>query len=107
MANNRYYIQCPVCKKTSYMGKSLGDGIYNNKAIAGKWFNQEKLLKEIGDSIKGLTQERDLIASGILLEELYTFMWRHMMNCHKDEFKAGELFKIISEYPEGDIRQKK
>lgn len=28
MANQRYYITCPVCRKVIILGKSLGGGIY-------------------------------------------------------------------------------
>ncbi len=50
------------------MGKSSGEGIYH---------------VEHSD-----TQKINII---------YEFMWNHMMECHKDEWKEGELFKIISE----------
>jgi len=32
------------------------------------------------------------------LEDIYNWLWIHLMKCHKDEFKGGVLFKIVSEY---------
>jgi hypothetical protein len=29
MANQRYFITCPVCRECKILGKSLGDGIYS------------------------------------------------------------------------------
>ena len=71
MANQRYYISCPVCLEQTYMAKSLGGGIYNM---------------------------RDDQAA--FLDKLYNWMWKHMLGCHKDEWKPGLLFTILSEYKE-------
>ena len=81
MANNRYYIECPVCKEQVYMGKSLGNGIYNMRSYQGKFY-----------------KAKEYKADAEVLNECYDFMWKHMLACHKDEFKGGELFKIMSEY---------
>lgn len=89
MANNRYYLKCPVCGKDQFMGKSLGDGIYNMRAYQGKIYHP-------GEPIK---PHRDIAeADAEVLNEIYDWMWEHMMGCHKDEFKSGKLFEVISDY---------
>lgn len=91
MANNRYYIKCPVCSKEQFLGKSLGAGIYNMRSYQGKWYAPGEPLKPHRDE-KGADAE--------VLNEVYDWMWEHLMQCHKDEFKGGELFKVVSEYDE-------
>lgn len=70
MANQRYFIKCPVCLERTYFAKSLGAGIY----------------------IINPSSEQH-----IFLNEKYDWMWKHMMECHKDEFKEGQLFSIEAE----------
>jgi hypothetical protein len=83
-------MQCPVCEKEQFIGKSLGGGIYNMRAYQGKVYAP-------GEPIAPHRDENE--ADAEVLNELYEWMWTHMMECHKDEFKGGELFKVVSEYP--------
>lgn len=105
MANNRYYLYCPKCKEKQYLGKSLGDGIYNNKSASRDFMTPEQILSELN-----LDDNRALAKGGFplkpepekaqaeFLEEIYNWMWKHLMGCYKDEFYSGEIFKVLTEY---------
>ena len=75
------------------MGKSLGDGIYNTRDWQGKLWSPEEMLEKL----KSPFEWPQKIAYGEVLKEIYDFMWKHIMNCHQDEFKIDELFKIVGE----------
>lgn len=102
MANNRYYMKCPVCNGEQFIGKSLGNGIYNVRMFQGKWYKPEDV---VSGHFEPVMQEND--ADAQVLNELYDWMWKHMMECHKDEFKGGELFKVVSEYPKNLLNETK
>lgn len=68
MANNRYYLKCPVCSDQFYFGKSLGNGLYLRS-------NYEEHL-----------------------QETYDWIWEHLTDCHRDEMAHDTLFTIESEY---------
>ena len=107
MANNRYYLYCPKCKEQKFMGKSLGDGIYNNASATDELLTPEQALKAIMES---MSDDRAMAKGGWPLknnpykyqaeffEEIYDWMWKHLLKCRKDEFYKGELFKVLTEY---------
>lgn len=76
MANNRYYLTCPVCSDQFFFGKSLGGGIY----------------------FPNLDEENHL-------QNSFDWLWYHMTSCHQDEFKGGTLFTIESEYQDASSKQ--
>jgi len=102
MANNRYFMKCPVCADEHFFGKSLGEGIYNMRSWQGQMFSPKELLSEMHNPARDL---KDAMGNAAVLNDLYDWMWKHMMDCHKDEFRGGELFKVISEYP-SDLTEK-
>jgi hypothetical protein len=76
MANNRYYILCK-CGERQYLGKSLGHGIYHTRTSSEEF-----------------------------LEEVYSFMWEHLMAEHpglpvdehlSPEWVSGTVFEIVTE----------
>lgn len=71
------------------MGKSLGSGLYNTRGFGEK---------EEGDTTFLPNGMQEQAGDAKLLNELYDFMWVHMIGCYKDEFKGNLLFNIISEY---------
>ena len=95
-------MRCPVCADEKFIGKSLGEGIYNTRSFQGKIFPPNELLKEIKDRVEQspVAIAQDNAGDATILQELYEWMWEHLMKCHKDEFKGGELFKVVSEYKE-------
>jgi len=46
------------------------------------------------------------IGSGIYdsptAEDLQDWMWEHLIDCHKDEWVGGEIFKVVTEYPKSE-----
>jgi alpha-amylase/alpha-mannosidase (GH57 family) len=107
MANNRYYLYCPKCKDQQFIGKSLGDGIYDNKSVKSGLLDPRDILKNMAENAKDnralakggypLTKNPEKYQSEFL-GEIYDWMWKHIMECYKDEFYEGELFKVLTEY---------
>lgn len=87
MANQRYFITCPVCRDKIYMGKSIGNGIYNMSPYNGVY--------KPGEAFKPKVDPDTAYAK--FLEDCYSWMWTHMMECYKDETKDGILFTINSD----------
>ena len=89
------------------MGKSLGDGIYNNASATDGWLTPIEALKAIKEN---MSDNRAMAKGGWplkdnpekyqseFLEEIYNWMWKHLVGCRKDEFYKGELFKVLTEY---------
>lgn len=79
MANERYGLMCPICKDACYMGKTMGDGIYSNRGT-------------------GLYKDDD--NDGHRMRIIWTWMWKHLTECHK-QFEWGNsdkaLFTVVSE----------
>lgn len=77
MANNRYFLHCPVCHDTYGIGKSLGEGIYRHDGRD----------REFG-------------------EEMLGFMWDHLLGCQPEgEWAKGSVFDMLTEYG-GDMEVK-
>jgi hypothetical protein len=106
VANNRYYLLCP-CGGTKYVGKSIGDGIYNVRGGPQSF----QLRRHEGTAVIVPEAEPvESIADGqaAFLAEVYGWMWEHLMGCdHPDaepadalgpEWIKGEIFKVITEY---------
>lgn len=73
MANNRYYLYCPICKSALFMGSSFADGVTS-------W---------IADTDEEQSE---------FLEEIYSWMWEHILDCRHDFMFKGEIFKVLTEY---------
>lgn len=106
MANNRYFLLCD-CGEKQYLGKSLGDGIYNT-AGGPQSYTFSRLE---GTPILVPEQQPAETASdgqARFLRETYDWMWEHLMGCEHPnaecdpvlgpEWAAGEVFKVVTEY---------
>ncbi len=86
-----------------FLGKSLGTGVYNTRGFIIKVEIYPSKFERILINLKlirprFLPNEKEFInGNSALLDEAYDFIWKHMTECHKDEFKSGELFKIVSD----------
>ena len=106
MANNRYYLLCP-CGETKYLGKSIGDGVYNVQGGPQSFAvrQHEGTTVVIPEAAPAETHEE---GQARFLSEVYEWMWTHLMGCdHPEaeppgvlgrEWVKGEIFKVITEY---------
>lgn len=70
MADNRFYLYCSKCKDIFFIGKCLHDcGIYHVQTDYS-----------------------------VVLEEIYSWMKKHLEECYGDRFYKGEIFKVLTEY---------
>lgn len=113
MANNRYYLWCP-CGSKQFLGKSLGDGIYQTRGGAQSFSLRQH------DGVAVLTPEQAPAETrndgqARFLDDVYEWMWKHLMGraCYDKrvelgwhepevgldtEWVKGEVFKVLTEY---------
>ena len=85
MANQRYYLKCK-CGETLYIGKSLGDGIYNNRGTNEMFANPVEKMGEIAQN-----------GDAEVLNEMYEWMWDHVWRCYGSEIDDNKLFEVVTE----------